>query len=56
MSDQKENFFTWAYSHSNNAHPKYSTKTHALYQAITGTILFVAVIFAIRFCLFSNIP
>ena len=57
MSQHKEeNFFTWAYSHSNNAHPKYSTKIHALYQAITGTLIFVAITFTIRFWLFSNVP
>lgn len=53
---QQAGLYSWAYDHSDNAHPKYSTKTHALYISISGTILFTLITFILRFTYFSEIP
>lgn len=56
MSTPKEStsFLKWALDRKNPADPKYATEKHAVFVTLTGTILFLAIAFGLRYTAFGN--
>ena len=48
-----KDFYNWAYDHSQNDHPKYTTLTHALFTTISGTIITIVASLLIRYLFFD---